>query len=587
MMRYSMRKTVTVLLLFGTATGFSQPIIQSLGRNGQLRWTNNVTGKVSVIERSLSLSPASWEPFFYDWATNGPYSTPLPLGGEEHGFYRIGVLTNFPDTNLMLHLSFDNVFSNGTVLDISGHGNHGIRYSLTNWPSVVGGIAGVQAAHYRRPDPVMQGNEQHGYADYIAVTNWNGIAVLTNGTISIWAWFDTNSYAATALLDAGYNVIDAMNPAAATDSWSLQRTYSANLQFVVNLAGGSFVKVSFPDDTIYNGGNSTYATTNWHWYGVTWNAQSNQIIGYYDGNALSTNSMDAPYLRIYSPFHWLAVGCQHHEGSPQMDYGQPGGDMYPNNGWMGGSMDDVRIYNQALSGAEMAALYSSFDKLPPSTPTNIIARVVSSTQTELRWDHSLGVFGIAGYRLYRNGVLISDMPGTIFVDAGLSTNTAYTYTIEAYDAGGNVSPTSDPVVLTTEDVGSGVDAIVDNLDGEPWVKINGAWTLKTGGGFWNSFLQDDNAGKGSKSVEFHPLLPEAGNYNIYMWFYTRVNGSSAVPVDIIHDGTTNTVTVNQTSGGDSWELIALANIPAGTNTTIRVRNDPYGYIEADAFRFTK
>jgi hypothetical protein len=336
------------------------PVILSLPTNGALAWTSRYTAGIAIIEKSSGLQPPSWSPFFYDLATNNVRVTQLPGLPAGTGFYRLAIQTNVPDPSLVMRLTFDNDFSNGMVLDVSGHNNHGVRYSVTNWPSVTTGPDGSQAAYYRKPDLVLQGTEYHTYGDYLAVTNWNGIDFLTNGTISVWAWFDTNSYASTLLLGAGYNVPSAGDGNAATYSWDFGREYTENVRFYINMPSSTVAKVYFPDDTVWGtGGLSTYATTNWNMYTVTWNAASNQIIGYYDGQPIGTNTLDAPFLRIYSPHHWMGVGCSHHEGTPQMDYGLPGGDMYPNNGWMGGKLDDIRIYNRALSASEVSTIYTA------------------------------------------------------------------------------------------------------------------------------------------------------------------------------------------------------------------------------------
>lgn len=337
----------------------SSPIILSMQSSGKATWTSSLANRIATFQVSTNLQPTDWVPYFYDFSTASTQVTVLPMPRSPQGFCRLAIQTNVPDASLVMHFPLDNAFSNGIVLDVSGHNNHGVRFSSTNWPSAVNGIVGPQSAHYRPPTQVIQGTEPHSYGDYIAVTNWNGIEFLTNGTISVWAWFDVNSYAATALLNAGYSVGAAIDSASATYSWHFGRDYTEGVCFVVFMPASDVKKVYFPDDTIYNGGNSTYATTNWNLYSVTWNAAANQIIGYYNGTPYSTNTMDAPYLRIYSPFHWLAIGCWHHEGTPQMDYGLPGGDMYPNNGWMGGSIDDVRIYNRALNAAEITVLYNA------------------------------------------------------------------------------------------------------------------------------------------------------------------------------------------------------------------------------------
>lgn len=88
------------------------------------------------------------------------------------------------------------------------------------------------------------------------------------------------------------------------------------------------------------------------------------------------------------------------------------------------------------------------DTTPPSVPTGVSATGVSSSQINVSWNASNdgSGSGVAGYRVYRNGVLL---PGplitpTSFSDTGLSPGTTYTYTISAHDVAGNPSAQSSP-----------------------------------------------------------------------------------------------------------------------------------------------
>jgi Concanavalin A-like lectin/glucanases superfamily len=597
MSRITMKSLGFAVFLVTGSLSAQQPLIKSFTPNGGLVWTNPVPGNISVIERSTNLVTGAWSPFFYDWATNGTRTTPLPASVSDQSYFRIGVQTNIPDPSLVMHLSFDNYLPDGAVLDISGHGNHGYRYSATNWPTATNGVDGLQAAYYRRPVPVMQGDELHNYGDYIAVTNLNGIEFLTNGTISVWAWFDTDSYAATALVDAGYDAPSATYPDSAANSWHLGRSYTSSVRFIVNYSGGSDYKVIFPDDSIYNGGNSTFATANWHLYGVSWSADSNRIVGYYDGRAISTNTMSAPFLRIYSPYHWLAVGCRIHEGSPGMDYGLPNGDMYPNNGWMGGRIDDVRIYNRALTDLEVSSLYKSFDKLPPSMPTILTVETNASSLLTLHWGPSADLFGIDAYQVLRDGVVVAETTNTLFFDTNLTASTTYSYSVRARDPAGHLSAPTASVTVTTRASGGGVDLILDDAYGAPWITPTGAWTTGYAtnavltGVFGTSYVGDDRTDKG-KTFTFAPPLPESGNYNIYIWYPGRSDldylFSPAVPVDVVSAGVTNTVSVNQQEGFGQWRL--LGNFPLSPGAYVRIRTDGTStshYVLGDAVRFVK
>ncbi len=93
---------------------------------------------------------------------------------------------------------------------------------------------------------------------------------------------------------------------------------------------------------------------------------------------------------------------------------------------------------------------SGSDTLPPSTPTNLAAAVVSSSQVNLSWNSSSDNVGVTGYRVYRNGIQIGTTANTFYNDTNLSPATTYQYSVSAYDAAGNGSAISGTVSATTQ-----------------------------------------------------------------------------------------------------------------------------------------
>ncbi len=96
------------------------------------------------------------------------------------------------------------------------------------------------------------------------------------------------------------------------------------------------------------------------------------------------------------------------------------------------------------------------DSTPPTAPTGVAATVSTSTSVALSWTASTDNVGVTGYDVYRGGVLAGTTTGTTFTDTGLSPSTAYTYTVKAFDAAGNLSPASAPATATTQ--GAGADS---------------------------------------------------------------------------------------------------------------------------------
>lgn len=104
-------------------------------------------------------------------------------------------------------------------------------------------------------------------------------------------------------------------------------------------------------------------------------------------------------------------------------------------------------------------------------------------------------------------------------------------------------------------------------------------------------MYEENINVG-ESLIFRPPLPEPGNYTVYMIYPGESDISylvaSAVPVDIVHNGVTNTVTVNEQSNFGTWNSLGQFSFSAGTNDFVRLRTDgTTGYVFGDAFRFVK
>lgn len=261
------------------------------------------------------------------------------------------------DPALKLHFDFNQDFSNGRVLDVSGNGSDGWQFDATNWITASNGVFGSTAAQFTYAGLIYTDPPRvHPYSQYIGVTNVNAFYYLTNATMSVWAKFDTNADNSMTLLWAGYPQMYAYDPNAASNSWTWNRNDISYLSFITYPLGVYHnIVVSWPDDTIQPGGFSpNFGTTNFHLYTITIDCPGNRAIAYYDGQPHMTNTIDLPWLRVYGTINspWMCVGAMGHDGTPEW-----GDDAYPNAGFFVGQMDDVRIYNRTLSAAEVQGLY--------------------------------------------------------------------------------------------------------------------------------------------------------------------------------------------------------------------------------------
>ena len=120
--------------------------------------------------------------------------------------------------------------------------------------------------------------------------------------------------------------------------------------------------------------------------------------------------------------------------------------------WFNGLIDEVRIYNRALSTAEIQAdmnlAITSADAAPPSAPGTLTA-TGTVTNAQLSWGAATDNVGVAKYDVYRSTTSgftpsvanrIAQPTGTTYTDA-VAAGTYY-YKVAAEDAAGNIGPAS-------------------------------------------------------------------------------------------------------------------------------------------------
>ncbi|MDB6026971.1 MAG: glycoside hydrolase family 5 [Verrucomicrobiales bacterium] len=98
------------------------------------------------------------------------------------------------------------------------------------------------------------------------------------------------------------------------------------------------------------------------------------------------------------------------------------------------------------------------------------------------------------------------------------------------------------------------------------------------------------ADEGTATATYHPQIPKAGPYDIFIWYNTAANRSTNALYLISGEGKTITKHVDQTMSGGDWVQLA-SNVPfsAGSAGFVAISNgtgeDPTHVIIADAIRF--
>lgn len=128
----------------------------------------------------------------------------------------------------------------------------------------------------------------------------------------------------------------------------------------------------------------------------------------------------------------------------------------------------------------------------------------------------------------------------------------------------------------------------DNSDATG-VKITGAWTTATTPtGFQGSnYLQDGNAGKGTKSVAYSAGTITAGVYEIFAKWTSASTRATNARFDILTTTGTTTILKNQQSSGGVWVSLGYFSLDA-LSALVTVRNDgTNGTVVADGIQFVK
>lgn len=152
---------------------------------------------------------------------------------------------------------------------------------------------------------------------------------------------------------------------------------------------------------------------------------------------------------------------------------------------------------------------------------------------------------------------------------------------DGYSPGGNT-------VDVTDDEPVPADLVVDDCDAE--VAYAGIWKTSSycTRGHKKTYHHDDRKSKGTKSARFTPKIPEAGRYEVSIWFPDSGGFlPKQVPVDVIHADGTSTVVVDQTTHNGRWRRLGVYPFKAGTEGSVLIRTDGTDgkYVVADAVRF--
>jgi endonuclease I len=105
-------------------------------------------------------------------------------------------------------------------------------------------------------------------------------------------------------------------------------------------------------------------------------------------------------------------------------------------------------YVQAIWGSTATS-----DTQAPTAPTNLVA-ATTTTSITLNWSASTDNVAVSGYNVYMNNTLKTTVTTLTTTISGLTASTAYSFYVNAKDAAGNTSASSNTISATTNSSGS-------------------------------------------------------------------------------------------------------------------------------------
>lgn len=224
----------------------------------------------------------------------------------------------------------------------------------------------------------------------------------------------------------------------------------------------------------------------------------------------------------------------------------------------GAGSAEVIATTNAFYAIGVGAAYTggTTDAAPPSAPSSLAASGTTGTTTNLTWTASTDNIAVTGYDIYQGTVLKGSSTTTSYTVTGLTALTAYSFSVKAKDAAGNISAASNTINVTTTAAtvaycsSQGSSAADERIGKVVFGTINNTSTATTG--YENFTAISTNASRGTAyTITITPT-----------WASTTYNEGYAVFIDYNQDGDF------ADSGETVWTKAASKTTPVTGTITI-------------------
>ena len=255
--------------------------------------------------------------------------------------------------------------------------------------------------------------------------------------------------------------------------------------------------------------------------------------------------------------------------------------------WFQGLIDEVRVYNRALSAAEvqsdMNRSIGVLDTTPPSAAANL-AGTGSTSSVILTWDESTDDVGVVHYNVHRsNGPdftpaaanRIAQPTGLTYTDSGLSSGFYY-YKVTAQDAAGNIGAASnEPRIFVTGDTQAPTQPANFATTTITTTSIATGWTASTdsvGVAGYRLFLDGNQAGTTQQTTFTFTGLTCSSSHTLGVEAYDLAGNTSArATLDATAgacDTTPPTVAITAPAAGATVSGSITVNATASDNDSV-------------------